>query len=96
LQLRKHQGLDPSAPREVHNLLLVYTHCSHIDITTTLTTTHSANCRRAGGSIGSIVYMFEEADVQISDPDGKLKSYKDNDTNSGKPVTRQFCGNCGW
>jgi hypothetical protein len=57
---------------------------------------HRTNCRRAGGSIGSIVYTFDEADVKISDPNDNMKSYKDNDTKSGNPIARQFCGNCGW
>ncbi|KAF1941456.1 hypothetical protein EJ02DRAFT_434760 [Clathrospora elynae] len=56
---------------------------------------YCANCRRAGSSVGSIIYAFDKKDVTIKDPDTNLKSYKDSDTNSGNSITRQFCGNCG-
>ncbi|KAL6709227.1 hypothetical protein ACN47E_002043 [Coniothyrium glycines] len=56
---------------------------------------YCSNCRRAGSSIGSLVYVFDKSDVSISDPGHHLKSYKDSDTKSGNTVTRQFCGNCG-
>ncbi|KAH6875954.1 Mss4-like protein [Alternaria rosae] len=56
---------------------------------------YCANCRRAGGSIGSIVYILDSPEVTINDPSNNLKSYKDNDTKSGNPITRQFCGTCG-
>jgi hypothetical protein len=39
--------------------------------------------------------MFEKTEVTISDPNKVLKDYTDPDTTSGKPITRQFCGNCG-
>ncbi|CAO2655257.1 Nn.00g103210.m01.CDS01 [Neocucurbitaria sp. VM-36] len=55
----------------------------------------SSNCRRAGSSVGSIVYVFDKADVTIDDPKSSLKSYKDSDTKSGNTITRQFCANCG-
>lgn len=55
----------------------------------------SFNCRRAGSSIGSIVYVFDKEDVTIDDSTSSLKSYKDSDTISGNTITRQFCGGCG-
>ncbi|KAI4715100.1 hypothetical protein J4E89_000786 [Alternaria sp. Ai002NY15] len=33
--------------------------------------------------------------VTINDPNKYLKDYRDNDTKSGNPITRQFCSNCG-
>jgi hypothetical protein len=56
---------------------------------------YCSNCRRAGSSIGSIVYILDKPDVTIIDPSDKLKSYHDDDTKSGNPITRQFCSNCG-
>jgi hypothetical protein len=60
-----------------------------------VTNRRSANCRRAGSSIGSIIYMFDKTEVKIDDTNGTLKSYKDSDTKSGNSITRQFCSNCG-
>jgi hypothetical protein len=57
---------------------------------------YSANCRRAGSSVGSIVYMLDKTEIKLEDPQGTLKSYKDSDTKSGNSITRQFCSNCGW
>ncbi|EMD87740.1 hypothetical protein COCC4DRAFT_62517 [Bipolaris maydis ATCC 48331] len=56
---------------------------------------YCSNCRRAGSTIGSLIYLLDKSEVNIKDPNGNLKSYKDSDTKSGKPITRQFCGNCG-
>jgi hypothetical protein len=71
---------------------------AHQDIVTLVRLTHynSANCRRAGSSIGSIVYVFDKSEVKINDPEGSIKSYKDSDTKSGNSITRQFCATCGW
>jgi hypothetical protein len=55
----------------------------------------SLNCRRAGSSVGSIIYLLDNSEVKIDDPNGALKSYKDGDTKSGNSIVRQFCGNCG-
>jgi hypothetical protein len=55
----------------------------------------SLNCRRAGSSVGSIVYLLDNSEVKIDDPNGALKSYEDADTKSGNSIVRQFCGNCG-
>jgi hypothetical protein len=56
---------------------------------------NSANCRRAGGSIGSIIYVIDKTDVQINDTKNTLKSYTDSDTKSGNTIIRQFCSDCG-
>ncbi|KAF2825705.1 hypothetical protein CC86DRAFT_351653 [Ophiobolus disseminans] len=56
---------------------------------------YCSNCRRAGSSVGSFLYIIDKADVNITDPKGNLKSYDDADTKSGHHIIRQFCGNCG-
>lgn len=56
---------------------------------------NSANCRRAGGSIGSIIYIIDKSDVKINDTKSTLKSYTDKDTKSGNTIIRQFCSDCG-
>jgi hypothetical protein len=56
---------------------------------------NSANCRRAGGSIGSIIYVIDKTDVEINDTKNTLKSYTDSDTKSGNTIIRQFCSDCG-
>ncbi|EUC30609.1 hypothetical protein COCCADRAFT_39190 [Bipolaris zeicola 26-R-13] len=56
---------------------------------------YCSNCRRAGSSIGSIIYSLDKSEVTINDPNGNLKGYEDSDTKSGNTLTRQFCSNCG-
>ncbi|KAH7355790.1 Mss4-like protein [Pyrenochaeta sp. MPI-SDFR-AT-0127] len=56
---------------------------------------YCSNCRRAGSTVGSIVYVLEKTDVTVHDPGNKLKSYKDSDTTSKNTITRQFCSGCG-
>ncbi|KAH7384187.1 Mss4-like protein [Phaeosphaeria sp. MPI-PUGE-AT-0046c] len=56
---------------------------------------YCSNCRRAGSSVGSIVYVLNKPDVKIEDPNNYIKNYTDSDTTSGNSLTRQFCGNCG-
>ena len=95
LQLREHKGINPIYAREISNLLLV--RAQHLMVYVVQRNMNaSSNCRRAGSSVGSIVYVFEKADVTIDDPNSSLKSYKDSDTKSGNTITRQFCANCGW
>lgn len=53
---------------------------------------HCINCCRAGGSLGSINIIAPESAVKIT---GEPKIYQDTDTDSGKPLTRAFCENCG-
>ena len=57
-----------------------------------ITMCHCKNCRRAGGSLGSISIIIAESDVKIT---GQPKIYQDTNTDSGTPVERSFCGNCG-
>ncbi|KAF2678570.1 hypothetical protein K458DRAFT_423018 [Lentithecium fluviatile CBS 122367] len=56
---------------------------------------YCANCKRAGSSSFSLVYLLNKSDVHIKDPNGALKNYQDKDTKSGNTLTRQFCANCG-
>jgi hypothetical protein len=53
---------------------------------------HCKNCCRAGGSLGSINIIVPESDVQIK---GQPTIYQDSDMDSGAPIQRAFCGNCG-
>ena len=53
---------------------------------------HCLNCCRAGGSLGSMNIIAPESAVTIT---GEPKTYQDTDTDSGKPLSRSFCGNCG-
>lgn len=55
----------------------------------------SSNCQRAGAAPFSINYFFAKSEVDIKDPQGVLKEYRDGDTKSGNIITRKFCGNCG-
>jgi hypothetical protein len=48
---------------------------------------HCKNCRRAGGSLGSINVIIAESAVKIT---GQPKTYQDYNTDSGKPVQRVF------
>ncbi|KAJ4984545.1 hypothetical protein SVAN01_09946 [Stagonosporopsis vannaccii] len=54
-----------------------------------------ANCRRQGGTAGSIVYMMDKSEVTIEDAQGTLKEYRDGDTTTGNTIIRKFCGTCG-
>lgn len=56
---------------------------------------YCSNCRRSSAGLCSVNYAIGPDKITVNDPNGNLKSYKDNDTSSGNPVTRQFCGNCG-
>ena len=53
---------------------------------------HCTSCRRQSGSAYSVnlVVLANAMDVQ-----GELSSYTDTDTESGQPVIREFCGQCG-
>lgn len=53
---------------------------------------HCKNCCRCTGSLGTINLFVPDPNVQI---EGELKVYNDGDTDSGVPVQRFFCGNCG-
>ena len=53
---------------------------------------HCKNCQRQGGSAFSTLAGINKPDFHI---EGKPKRYIDEDTDSGSPVERYFCGDCG-
>jgi hypothetical protein len=52
---------------------------------------HCSHCQKQSGTAFSIIIGIEKKALHIK---GNMKSYKDMG-NSGKPVHRKFCGNCG-
>ena len=54
---------------------------------------HCLNCQRQAGSAFSTLAGVPKAEFTITT--GEPKLYVDNDTESGNPVERYFCGNCG-
>ena len=52
---------------------------------------HCAHCQKQCGTAFSIIVGVKKQSLNII---GKLKSFKDKG-NSGQPVYRKFCGNCG-
>ncbi|KAF2873556.1 Mss4-like protein [Massariosphaeria phaeospora] len=56
---------------------------------------YCSNCRRSGSSAFGANYFMDRADIELLDPKGQLKSYRDSGTKSGNTITRQFCGTCG-
>lgn len=53
---------------------------------------HCTNCRKQSGSAYSVNLVTFAKDMQI---EGDLSAYVDDATESGKPVSREFCGVCG-
>jgi hypothetical protein len=53
---------------------------------------HCSNCRRQSGSRGSYVMLVDDDNLEIS---GTPKAYLDAKTDSGTPLHRNFCGECG-
>ena len=53
---------------------------------------HCKNCQRQAGSAFSTLFGVPEAAFEMS---VEPKLYEDHDTDSGNPVQRYFCGNCG-
>lgn len=53
---------------------------------------HCTNCRKQSGAAYSVNMVVKSADMTV---EGTLSSYTDNDTESGQPVNRDFCGKCG-
>src|SRR5687767_3885310 len=53
---------------------------------------HCRNCQRQSGSAFSVNLLVPSAAVRT---EGELKTYEDRDTESGRPVLRRFCGDCG-
>jgi len=54
---------------------------------------HCLNCQRQGGSAFSTLASIASDDFSFTQ--GTPKLYKDEDTDSGNPVERYFCGDCG-
>lgn len=84
----------PELPKESVICYWYATHSSHSPFT--LLTAHSSNCRRAGSTPGSLIYVMNKSEVTFTDPKHNLKSYDDGDTKTGNHIIRQFCGKCGW
>mgnify|MGYP001033243912 FL=1 len=55
------------------------------------TVCHCSHCQKQSGTVFSIIIGVNRKSLHIS---GDLKCYEDIG-NSGKPVYRKFCGNCG-
>ncbi|MEM7078585.1 MAG: GFA family protein [Pseudomonadota bacterium] len=53
---------------------------------------HCKNCQRQGGSAFSTLAGVPTAALKIT---GTPKMFQDQDTDSGNPVERYFCGACG-
>ena len=54
---------------------------------------HCKSCQRQGGSAFSTLGTVSTADFSISGSEPKL--YLDRETETGNPVKRYFCGDCG-
>lgn len=54
---------------------------------------HCKNCQRQAGSAFSTLAAVPVADFHLTGDAPKL--YEDRETDSGNPVSRYFCGNCG-
>lgn len=53
---------------------------------------HCLNCQREGGGAFSVNLLLTNEQFTLH---GEPKIYADGDTESGAPVYRHFCGNCG-
>ncbi|TQN67236.1 putative glutathione-dependent formaldehyde-activating enzyme [Colletotrichum shisoi] len=76
-------------------------HCNCGSIKVTLSTKpesiivcHCANCKRAGGPF-SMNFLVGDGQWKVEDGQNTLTEYLDNNTDSGNPVHRFFCRNCG-
>lgn len=54
---------------------------------------HCKNCQRQAGSAFSTLASVPKTEFAFTA--GEPKLFEDRDTNSGNPVQRYFCGNCG-
>ncbi|MGD8833188.1 MAG: GFA family protein [Pseudomonadales bacterium] len=54
---------------------------------------HCKNCQRQAGSAFSTLAGVPRSEFHLTS--GEPKLYQDTDTDSGNPVERYFCGNCG-
>lgn len=53
---------------------------------------HCSNCRRQSGSAFSVNIVVPAATMEV---EGEVATYEDSDTESGSPVLRQYCADCG-
>ena len=60
---------------------------------TALRACHCANCQKSSGAGGTVNAVVQEADFRITK--GETKHYDDSATQSGRTLSRHFCGNCG-
>ncbi|KAJ3823975.1 Mss4-like protein [Lentinula raphanica] len=56
---------------------------------------HCKNCQKASGSAFMMNIWFKDESFKLLTGQDALKPYEDKDTNTGKPLTRYFCSNCG-
>ncbi|KAL1588185.1 hypothetical protein WHR41_03013 [Cladosporium halotolerans] len=56
---------------------------------------HCSNCKSFTGSSFAHNYRFMKAKVEYQKGEDLVKSYKDDNTKSGKVLERFFCGRCG-
>ncbi|KAF9067332.1 Mss4-like protein [Rhodocollybia butyracea] len=59
------------------------------------TVCHCANCKKSSGSAFMMNIWFKEEFFTLLSGQDALKAYKDPVTETGKPLTRHFCSNCG-
>ena len=60
---------------------------------TTLRACHCLNCQKHTGSGGSVNAVVPKDSFRITK--GEPKKYEDSATQSGRTLSRNFCGNCG-
>jgi hypothetical protein len=56
---------------------------------------HCTDCQKFSGSAFSSSLVFMENQISVSDPNSHLKFYTNTKTDSGNPVLKGFCSNCG-
>lgn len=58
----------------------------------TVAACHCSNCRRQSGAAFSVNLIVRASSMSV---EGELKAFLDPDTESGAPISREFCGACG-
>lgn len=56
---------------------------------------HCVPCQKATGTVAMSSTIRRRSDLEITQGQDVLKAYKDTSTDSGKPLMRNFCGECG-
>ncbi|KAA8915226.1 hypothetical protein TRICI_002583 [Trichomonascus ciferrii] len=74
--------------------------CQNINITVKgssdkIVVCYCSDCRKMSGHLGQIIAIFNKDQVEIKDPNNKLKTYAITNTASGKPNNVNFCEECG-